>query len=91
MTAITEAPESLDWVTFSDDDDGPCEATAAACPNEAVARAWFDAPCECCPNPQRLCAHHRDRTAAKARLMDGLFTCRWCAGFVMLLRIEPIR
>lgn len=89
MTVITE--ESLDWVTFSDDEAGDCEATRTDCPLEAVVRAVFVAYCKCCPNPQRLCAEHGDRTAANAQVKDGWFSCSRCGGPIFLLRIEPIR
>jgi hypothetical protein len=91
VTAITEAPESLDWVRFSDEDELACQAMSTECPREPVAAAFFDAPCGYVPVPQRLCAEHRDRTIAKSLEWDGVFRCFRCLTWITLLRIEPIR
>jgi allophanate hydrolase subunit 1 len=85
------APESLEWVTFSEEEDEPCEAQRIACANQAVAAAIWRRLCECVPGTQRLCVTHRDRTISNSRLMSGLFCCRFCGAHMWLLRMEPIR
>jgi hypothetical protein len=94
VTVITEAPESLDWVTFSEEDDETCEARGRTCGLEAVVIAYYARQCRCFPSQQRLCAAHRDRTIASAQLswpQTGVFYCRACGRLLRLLRIEPIR
>jgi hypothetical protein len=91
VTTITEAPADLSWVTFSTEDERDCEAMTVECPNEAVAVAFFDAPCECMRNPQRLCVTHRDRTIAKSCQWNGIFRCAACLARIRLLWIEPLR
>jgi hypothetical protein len=87
----TIAEESLDWVTFSGEEDELCEPMKEDCPNQAVALVFWDAQCDHPPNPQRACTAHRDRTAAKAERLHGRFTCPRCKAPAFLLRIEPIR
>jgi hypothetical protein len=91
VTAITEAPGSLDWVRFSDEEDEPCGAVRRRCPAQAVAVAYFQARCRCAPGRQPLCAAHRDATVASSRKWHGFFTCVRCGAWIRLLRIEPIR
>jgi hypothetical protein len=91
MTAITEAPESLDWVRFSDEENESCEAVSRDCPLEAVAVAVYSTECDCAVNPQRLCAGHRDLTLARAGKSRGRLSCNACGSTMHLLRIEPIR
>jgi hypothetical protein len=91
--AVITVPESLDWVTFSDQDDGPCDGRCRIrCPRQAVALVIWDAPCGCGPNPQRACISHRDEFAGLAAgKWRGWFRCAWCEGQMHLLRIEPLR
>jgi hypothetical protein len=86
------APESLDWVTFSEDDREPCDGRFdVPCALEAIALAFWEMPCECGPNPQRCCVRHRDAFLALAARNSGRFRCRCCEARIFLLRMEPLR
>jgi hypothetical protein len=91
VTAITEAPESLDWVRFSDEEDERCQTMRTDCPNEAVALVFWDTACRCVPNPQRQCVKHRDETIRHDQEAPGRFYCPRCGATGRLLRIEPLR
>lgn len=89
MTAETIAPDSLDWVTFTEEDESCDIGRIDPCLLEAVARAYWQA-CSCIPNPMRLCVAHRDAVAGAASEY-AWFRCVLCTCRVLLLRIEPIR
>jgi hypothetical protein len=91
MTAVI-APESLDWVRFTGKDDAPCRFSRTdACTLEAVAAAVWEPACGCLPNPQPLCAGHRDEYLADALLCAGWFRCVGCGALSQLVRMEPLR
>lgn len=79
------APDSLDWVTFSSEEDELCEARSMPCGRQAAAVAIWQTVSPRCPERQPLCLEHADlalrRSAGYGQWFCG---CR-------LLRIEPIR
>jgi|HubBroStandDraft_2_1064218.scaffolds.fasta_scaffold420530_2 hypothetical protein len=88
MTSVAAEPGlSLSWVRFSDDD---AECDLRACELEAVARAWYDRTCPHIPDPQLLCADHRDLYEA-ARAEGKQFVCGDCGQVSRLIRTEPLR
>lgn len=93
MTAIAEDLDLDRWVTFSGGDrDACCWRYPVSCSLEAVARAVWDT--DCCgdaPNPQPLCAAHRDSVTRSALFSGRQFVCSRTGVTVTLLRIEPIR
>jgi hypothetical protein len=82
--------ETLDWVTFSDDDE-PCDAQDGHCTAEAVAVAIWDVTCKCAKPESRLCVPHRDYVLQGSLVADGSFLCRTCGAFAQFIRMEPIR
>lgn len=90
MTVI--APDTLDWVTFSTEESGPCQVDCpGGCAREAVARAYWDQPCLCSPDTTDLCVMHRDELLEEARVWGPDYECCTCWVSVVLLRIVPIR
>lgn len=52
----TDLETSLDWVTFSEEDESHvCERRSFDCPNEAVMRAFLRYRCGCGPRTQDIC------------------------------------
>ena len=94
MTAVAEDLDLDRWVTFSGSDRA-CRwrDPQPQCGLEAVAAAVWDVTCHPgVPNPQDLCAGHRDQVAAHAAASPvPLFRCDGCGRSVRLLRIEPLR
>jgi hypothetical protein len=91
VTAITEAPGSLDWVRFSDGEDERCAVQSVDCPAEAVAVAFYRVTCRCALTRQPLCVAHRDVLAELAAARGPYCRCRTCHADALLLRIEPLR
>jgi hypothetical protein len=91
VTAITEAPESLDWVRFSDGEDERCAAQSVDCSAQAVAVAFYRVTCRCALTRQPLCVMHRDAVAELVATRGPYCRCRTCHADALLLRIEPIR
>ena len=91
MTAVAEDLD-LSWVTFTDEPAITCLwRLHGDCPREPVAAAVWDRTCHAgAPNPQPLCAHHRDQVARAARVSFGQFRCKQTGTTVVLLRIGPL-
>jgi hypothetical protein len=87
--SVTTA-ESLDWVTFSDEDSESCDALAP-CSAEAVVLVIWRPACPCAKEVSRLCAAHRDYVLAGSMVANGNFRCMSCGKFVKFVRLEPIR
>ena len=88
MTSVI-APESLDWVTFSDGDDA-CD-WRGGCPSEAVAVARWRHSCDHMAASTRVCIRHRDRVLEVSRDAARHFACSTCTAVFYLDRMEPIR
>lgn len=84
----------LSWVTFSGEPGECCRwrVPLPECGLEAVAAAVWGIRChDAVPNPQSLCAAHRDYVARWTEAAGRDWRCSECDAVVLLVRIEPLR
>ena len=90
MTSATMDRPVLDDLDLPGDDG--CQAERGMCGETPVAVAFFDPICRCHPNPQRVCAGHRDFLAREIEDPEtcGYLRCQWCQKVIRVLRLEPL-